>query len=267
MIKPLMDLQKLLGDKLKDRACLHCGKRLTNQDSIKNRVGPVCRHKVVMKYAKLYASYFWKPEEDYYLEIAEKAFDEYDNLDYVLVGGSYYYETLVATLDKNGDPMVVTWINGYGEKKETNDDALEWINTVKNTFNVETLHECVHEDDHGLSLLDSYWGPCKDLKKHPNRPADDNWGPIYSMSAWENFNIMLEEWCFGFEWCEQIYEITSRRQREGLPHCILDLIEWRLTRREEELAAKEFSHCLDFALEMTSGYGEDFMATRKQLKL
>lgn len=263
-----MTLQNLLQDRLKDRECLHCGRRLTDPESIKDKLGPVCRHKVMMKYAKLQASTFWTPDEDYYLEIADRAFTELPELDYVLVGGSYHCKTLLAIRDSNGDPMAVSWTMTFADKPfDYNEDALPWIDAVKKTFKTDTLHECIHEDDERLGLLDEYWGPCANVTKHPNAPdrnAGETWGQHYSHSAWGTLDTVLIDITDGVDFFEESQDRIQARKDIGLEYYLMEWFYHYMQEQFEQDWVNEFANCPDTALEMCIGHGEDLFANREE---
>tara|TARA_B100001778_G_scaffold320395_1_gene310758 strand:- start:14975 stop:15823 length:849 start_codon:yes stop_codon:yes gene_type:complete len=265
-LNPLMNLQDLLADRLKDRACINCGRRLTDPDSIKDGFGPVCRHKLVMKYARLQASIAYKPDEDDYLEIADIGLTKLPEADYVIVGNTPFTESLLATRNEHGDAIAVTWIDWKGDTGELNEDAMPWVDAVKMTFKTDTLHKCIHMDDELLGLMDTYWGPCQDIKKHDDAPKDgETWGQHYPYHFWEILDQCLMDWCEGFDWYEMLIDMIQDRRGKGKEAELLDYFLDYLVDRNNKTCINTWANYPDEAMEVAIGWGEDFHASIPKL--
>ena len=92
-----MNLTELLLERLADRECSRCGRRLTDPDSIKNGIGPVCEkhnHKLTVKYGSIHLGHhpnrLMRDGED---EITfGKFFNKFPEADIVIVAGEYHYD-------------------------------------------------------------------------------------------------------------------------------------------------------------------------------
>ena len=143
-----MNLTELLLERLADRECSRCGRRLTDPDSIKNGIGPVCEkhnHKLTVKYGIIHLGHhpnrLMRDGKD---EITfGKFFNKFPEADIVIVAGEYHYDG---------------YLNAEGYQ-ELNEAA---VHMAGHLIDANVNLECVHKDSTWLALIgmdNTYIGP------------------------------------------------------------------------------------------------------------
>ena len=172
----LMDLTTLLQERLEDRKCRRCGRRLTDPNSIDEGIGPVCKkhdnHEMVVGWADLRMPRTMHGQRDAKM-IAEIGFEYFSNWDIVEImrvnqaNGEWF--AFARSKAINPDEVILIGMSSYGPITDTFEEEMADGTRIK--------YECVHNDDEWVTEYPEYRGP------YPNLDDDKNWRKISNAYA------------------------------------------------------------------------------------
>ena len=62
--------------------------------------------------------------------------------------------------------------------------------------------------------MDTYWGPCQDIKKHDDAPKDGETWVKYCLTTLGDTRPMPYDWCEGFDWYEMLIDMIIIEERQ-----------------------------------------------------
>lgn len=155
-----MNLTELLMERLADRQCSRCGRRLTDPDSIDRGMGPICaQHDFgTLKYGLVFLGHH--PEDVKTDDVCEKFFNEFPNADFVVIPTWHSAYSAYANLE--GFPYVFKGGEYYDEDSHPEGELdLEVENWRQNVIEKGLRFECIHTDALWMAIVNQrdYLGP------------------------------------------------------------------------------------------------------------
>lgn len=209
-----MNLTELLMERLSDRECSRCGRRLTDPASIEDGIGPVCKkhNEITINYGIIRLGHH--PERVDKTEAFEKFFGEFPEADIVVISGDYWYEGYFNSPVHDYPLIFVDGEHSLYEVEEENiPTSYEKFNRINNILkNPKVKMNLLHADSKWLGIVGTeyYIGPT-DLSYEEFR-EERGWAP--GMCT-----------CIGdYEWYQEQYEEALAHIEKAKPGPLTELL-------------------------------------------
>tara|TARA_B100001778_G_scaffold320395_1_gene310738 strand:- start:4858 stop:5601 length:744 start_codon:yes stop_codon:yes gene_type:complete len=212
-----MNLTELLMERLSDRECSRCGRRLTDPASIEDGIGPVCKkhNEITINYGIIRLGHH--PERVDKTEAFEKFFGEFPQADIVVISGDYWYE---GYFNSPAHDYPLIFVDGEGtcaediEVEEENiPTSYEKFNRINNILkNPKVKMNLLHADSKWLGIVGTeyYIGPTN--LSYEEFRDERGWAP--GMCA-----------CIGdYEWYQEEYQEAMAHIEKAEPGPLTELL-------------------------------------------